>query len=307
MTERLCQYIASQRRSLETALENHLPYSSQSRAERLNEALRYSMFPGGKRWRPMLTLLGAKLAGAPERAALPVACAMEFLHTSSIIFDDLPAMDDANLRRGRASLHREFGESVALLAGLALLNESYSLLARTARQFGDCEAAAWLVAEAARCIGADGMIGGQMVDLELRGAEQGTETLVSRNLKTTALMRLTMIAGAVSCGANEADAKVLADFGESLGMAYQICDDLLDELADTELLGKPARQDLRHSRSNFVTELGVDGAHRLAGDLLEEAKSSLCNQFGKRHEVDLLSDAASMILQGSGQLELAVA
>lgn len=307
MTERLCLYIASQRRSLETALENHLPYSSQPRAGRLNEALRYAMFPGGKRWRPMLTLLGAKLTGASERAALPAACAMEFLHTSSIIFDDLPAMDDADMRRGRASLHRSFDESVALLAGLALLNESYSLLARTARQFGDCEAAAWLVEEAARCIGSDGMIGGQAVDLELQGAEQGNDSLASRNLKTTALMRLTMIAGAVSCGANENDTRVLANFGESLGMAYQICDDLLDELVEAERLGKPAKQDLRHSRSNYVTEFGIEGAHRLATDLLEGAKSSLRQQFGKRHEVELLSDAAAIILQGSGQLELVAA
>lgn len=307
MTERLYQYIAAHRRLVEKALENHLPYSSQPRAGRFNEALRYAMFPGGKRWRPMLTLLGAKLAGATEKSALPAACAMEFLHTSSIIFDDLPAMDDADLRRGRASLHCAFGESMALLAGLALLNESYSLLSRNARQSGGCESAAWLVEEAARCVGSDGMIGGQAVDLELQGTEQGTDTMVSRNLKTTALMRLTMIAGAVSCGADEADAKVLADFGQSLGMAYQICDDLLDELVETERLGKPSKQDYRHSRSNCVTELGIESAHRLASEILEKAKFTLRTQFGTRHEIDLLSDAASIILRGSGQLELVAA
>lgn len=307
MTERLFKYIARHRRLVETALEEHLPLSTQSRAEKLNEALHYALFPGGKRWRPMLTMLGAKLAGAAEDKALPAACAMEFLHTSSIIFDDLPAMDDAAVRRGRPSLHCIFGESVALLAALALLNQSYFLLANSARQFGNGNSAAWLVEEAARCIGPNGMIGGQAVDLALLGTGHESELLVSRNLKTTALMRLTMIAGAVASGANEEDAEVLGDFGESLGMAYQICDDLMDELVETETLGKPAKQDLRHSRSNYVTELGIESSHRLAGSLLEEAKASLRLRFGKNPEVDLLSDAADMILQGSGQLALVAA
>lgn len=302
MTERLCKDVRRHRRSVEAALVDYMPLSTQPHAKRLNEALQYSLFPGGKRWRPVLTLLGAELTGACAQDALPAACAMEFLHTSSIIFDDLPAMDDASVRRGRAALHCVFGESVALLAALALMNESYALLARTARRCGHDEAAAWLVEEAGRCIGPDGMIGGQAVDLALQGTGQGPDALVSRNLKTTALMRLTMMAGAVACGADEADASVLADFGESLGMVYQICDDLLDELAEPEHLGKPAKQDMRHCRPSYVAELGIESAHRLAGSLLEEAKSSLRERFGNRPEVELLSDAASMILQGSGHL-----
>jgi geranylgeranyl diphosphate synthase type II len=230
---------------------------------------------------------------------MPVACAMEFLHTSSIIFDDLPAMDDAALRRGRAALHCVFGESIALLAALALMNESYTLLARTAQEHGACISSARLVEEASRCIGADGMIGGQMVDLALQGSRQNLDVLASRNLKTTALMRLTMMAGAVACGAQEDDAAVLGEFGESLGTAYQICDDLLDELAEPEFLGKPARQDVRHCRSNYVTELGVEGAQRLAGSLIKNAQISLREHFGNRPEVDLLSDSATMILQGT--------
>jgi len=307
MTERLCAYISRHRQSVEAALGDSLPLSTQPHARRLNDALQYALFPGGKRWRPMLTLLGTEIAGAGARDAMPAACAMEFLHTSSLIFDDLPAMDDAEVRRGRASLHCVFGESVALLAALALMNESYALLARTAREHGDCESAAWLVEEAARCIGSNGMIGGQAVDLALQGSGQGPDALISRNLKTTALMRLTMIAGAVACGADERDATVLAEFGESLGMAYQICDDLLDELAEVEHLGKPAKQDVRHCRSNYVAELGVEGAQRLAGSIIEEAKSSLHERFGARSEVALLSDAAEMILQGSGRLALAAA
>lgn len=311
MTERLFNYISRHRQSLEKALEDHLPLSAQPHAERLNDALRYSLFPGGKRWRPMLTLLGAEIACARAREAMPAACAMEFLHTSSIIFDDLPAMDDADMRRGQASLHRVFGESVALLAALALMNQSYFLLARPASARSICDSAScsasWLIQEAARLIGTNGMIGGQAVDLVLEGAGQGPEALISRNLKTTALMRLTMIAGAIACGADEDDAAVLGNFGESLGMAYQICDDLLDELAETEHLGKPAKQDMRHCRSNYVASFGAEGAHRLAASLIEEANSSLRERFGNCPEVDLLSDAAAMILQGSGRFALEAA
>jgi geranylgeranyl diphosphate synthase type II len=307
MTDRLRAYVSCQRQTVEAALERHLPLSSQAHAQRLNDALRYSLFPGGKRWRPMLTLLGAEITGAQVRDAMPVACAMEFLHTSSIIFDDLPAMDDAELRRGRAALHCVFGEGISLLAALALMNEAYTLLARTAREHGGCKSSARLVEEATRCIGADGMIGGQAVDLTLKGAGQGPGALFSRNLKTTALMRLTMMAGAVACGAREDDVSVLGEFGESLGMAYQICDDLLDELVEPEDLGKPAKQDVRHCRSNYVAELGAEGAQRLAGSLTKDAESSLREHFGNRPEIDLLSDLAAMILRGTGGFVLAAA
>lgn len=299
MTERLFTYVSRHRPEVETALEEHLPRSSQSHARRLNEALRYSLFPGGKRRRPMLTLLGAEICGARSRDAMAAACAMEFLHTSSIIFDDLPAMDDAPLRRGRTALHCVFGESVALLAALALLNESYALLAHAAREHGDY-AAARLVEEAARCIGADGMIGGQAVDLALPGSVAGPEALAGRNLKTTALMRLTMMAGAAACGAREDDLARLGDYGESLGMAYQICDDLLDETAEAEFLGKPAKQDQRHARPNYVAELGIQRAQHLAGRLVADADASLRGHFGDRPEVDLLSDVAALILRGAG-------
>ncbi len=307
MTERLCTYIRRHRQPVESALEVHLPVSNQFHAARLNDALQYAVFPGGKRWRPILSLLGAELTGARAQAAMPAACAMEFLHTSSIIFDDLPAMDDAPLRRGRAALHCVFGESIAVLTGLALMNESYALLARAAREHGARESASSLVEEAARCIGSNGMIGGQAVDLMLQGDGQGPDALVSRNLKTTALMRLTMIAGAVACGAEEEAAAALGDFGESLGMAYQIGDDLLDELAEAGQLGKPVKQDLRHCRSNHVAELGVEGARRLAGSLIDDAKSSLRERFGACCEVDLLSDAAEMIVQNSERFALAAA
>src|SRR5262245_58768906 len=305
MPEGLDAYIGRRRRLIDAALEEYLPLSSQPHTRGLNEALRYAVFPGGKRWRPLLTLLGAELVGASGAAAMLAACAMEFLHTSSIIFDDLPAMDDADVRRGVPALHRVFGEGVALLAALALLNESYVLLARAADGNGRCESSTRLIIEAAKCVGGNGMIGGQAVDLALRGAGQGTDALYSRNLKTMSLMRLTMRAGAVACGAGEDEATALGDFGESLGMAYQICDDLLDELGADPELGKPARQDARHRRSTCVTDLGVEGARRLAAGLIADGTASLRERFGARPEVELLSEAAMMILQGALRLSLA--
>lgn len=304
MTEPLSDYIARHRQQVEIALSDHLPVSAQWHAAQLNDAMRYALFPGGKRWRPMLTLLGAELIKARAVDALAAACAMEYLHTSSIILDDLPAMDDADMRRGRKALHLVYGESIAILASLSLLNESYALLARNARAQGNSQIAGCLIEQATAAIGANGMIGGQVVDLVLQGIGQGPDALISRNLKTTALMRLTLMAGAIACGADEDDASVLGDFGEALGMAYQICDDLLDELGETEALGKPAKQDSRHARSNHVAELGVEGAHRLAASLVAEARQSLHDRFGNCSQVELLSDAAALILRTAGRLTI---
>lgn len=295
MTNRLAQFITTQGPTLETALERWLPLSQKAGAERFNQALHYAMFPGGKRMRPMLTLIGAKLTGADTQTALPAACATEFLHTSSLIFDDLPAMDDADLRRGRPAVHIVYGESMATLAALALFNQSYALLARSACH--NPKLIQPLLAEAAECIGADGMIGGQAIDLALKAASVGQEALTNRNLKTTALMRLTMTAGAASCGATESDVAALARYGESLGAAYQVCDDLLDELGESALIGKPARQDERHLRPSFVAQLGVEGAYNLAMSLAEESKSSITRQFGLCPESLLLLDAVDFVVR----------
>lgn len=302
MTATLRQFIAAYREPVEAALRQHLPLSQQPHAARLNAALEYALFPGGKRWRPLLTLLGASLTGARTDDALAAACAMEYLHTSSLILDDLPAMDDAPLRRGQPALHVVYGESVALLAALALLNEAYALLARGAQANGFPEAALQLVEEATRCIGSDGMIGGQAVDLALLGHGQSCHALESRNLKTTALMRLTMNAGALSCGASAREAQALAFFGDALGMAYQICDDLLDEVGETALLGKPAKQDARHARATHLHELGISGAQQFAASLVEDGLRTLRQCFGARRELDWLAEAAALIVNGGGQL-----
>ncbi len=303
MPEEIFDFIARHRQALENSLAAHLPVSASPGTRRLNEALDYSIFPGGKRMRPVLTLLGAVIVGGTTAQALPAACAIEFLHTSSLILDDLPAMDDADLRRGRAATHLIFGEAIAILAALALLNKSYALLVQAARQTGADSIAGALVSEATRLIGADGMIGGQAADLELHVVSVGADALASRSLKTTALMRLTMSAGALVCGASELDANALAQFGESLGTAYQIGDDLLDELDDSRLTGKNSRQDRRHLRPSYVAELGVEGAQRMALSLVDQGKSAIREQFGNRPEARLLIEAADLIMGRLGRME----
>lgn len=296
MTAGLINFIGAHGHMVEQGLEELLPVSTSPGTDRLNAALRYSVFPPGKRLRPMLTLVGTKLVQGDAASALPAACAIEFLHTSSLIFDDLPLMDDADLRRGRPSTHLVFGEGIALLAALALFNQAYALLAQTASRSGAQGLAGALVAEATRCIGSNGMIGGQAVDLELRSLTVRSDASASRNLKTTALMRLTMTAGAIGCGAAAADVEALGRFGECLGLAYQVCDDLLDELGQSELIGKPARQDERHLRPTFVAELGIEGAYNLAMRVAEEGKSVISERFVGLPQANLLSDAVDLVI-----------
>lgn len=212
-------------------------------------------------------------------------------------------MDDADVRRSRRSLHVVYGEGLALLASVALLNRAYALLAEAAAACRTPGAVASLVAEAARCVGADGMVGGQVVDLETRACAHGeadVDALACRDLKTLALMRLMMTAGALACGADAEDARALADFGERFGRAYQICDDILDGAGARALTGKPTRQDARHSRANAADALGHDGARLLAEQLIERGVSRLNTRFGQRAEVRLLAEAAGDVLARAG-------
>src|SRR5262249_37093081 len=194
-----------------------------------------------------------------------------------------------------------------LLAALALLNESYGLLARAAHENGRCETSAQLIIEAAKCVGGNGMIGGEGGDLVPRGRGEGGGAPHYRTLEATALIGVCVKAGAVAWGTGEDDATALGNFGESLGMAYQICDDLMDDLGEVAELGKPVRQDARHGLSTCVTELGVEGARRLAAGLIADGTRSLRERFGARPEAELLSEAAMTILQDALRLSLASA
>ena len=294
------KFVGSEREAVESALRRGLPLSTLARAGRLNEALEYAVFPGGKRLRPALSLLASRLGGASRRQALGVACAVEFLHTSSLILDDLPSMDDADVRRKRPALHLVYGEGVALLAAIALLNQSYALLSEAACDDDGRGAGGTLLRAAARCVGPDGMVGGQVVDLETRASAADEEALASRDLKTVALMRLMMTAGALACGAGAGKTRALAEFGECFGRAYQVCDDVWDETCPSDVTGKPARQDARNGRASAVTGFGAEGARRFARRLVARGVARLHEQFGPREEVTLLSDAAHYVLDAAG-------
>src|SRR5580658_165893 len=202
-------------KTIECALLAFLPQCHPDNAGALNDALRYAVFPGGKRLRPILSILGARIFGEPGEPVMRAACAVEFVHTSSLIIDDLPCMDNADLRRGNPALHRVYGDDVALLAGIALLNQAYALFGQSPE----------LIREATECIGVAGMIGGQAIDL---GAGMEDAALAERDRKTSAMMRLAFTAGALAGGASRDEVAPLAAAGQLMGQAYQICDDMLD-------------------------------------------------------------------------------
>jgi geranylgeranyl pyrophosphate synthase len=289
------RFIAANRQRLEAALGDWLPVSAAPGTERFNEALRYAMFPGGKRLRPHLTLIGSALGGASDEQALKLSCAIEFIHTSSLILDDLPGMDDAELRRNSPTLHVVYGEGMAVLVALALLNQAYALFAGSARDGEQAERLPRLIREVSGCVGSAGMIAGQAAELSLSGARSEDSIPHSCELKTTALMRLMMIAGGIVCGAPEPDIAALATFGESLGKAYQIYDDLADKLGDHHTTGKSVGQDVRHRRPTMVKGLSSEDVRKLVSEVVETGKDGLA-RFGDRREAQLLRTAADYIV-----------
>jgi geranylgeranyl diphosphate synthase type II len=265
-------YVERVRPEIERALSEHLPYAPEPFGRRFNEALRYALFPGGKRLRPVLTLLGAETIGGRLADVLPAAAAVEFVHTCSLVFDDLPCMDDAEERRGRASLHRRYGESTAVLVALSLLNSSYQLVFR-------CETGAHHArsvaahAELVECIGTNGMVTGQSIDLAA-GAAEGDELGTVRNLKTSALIRTALRLGAILSGASARQLDALTRYAELIGNAYQISDDLQDIAEDAALAGaggRPATLAFLH---------GAGDARRRVSMLLDEARAIVLDEFG---------------------------
>lgn len=242
-------------------------------ATRLGEAVRYSLEAGGKRVRPVLCLLACEAVGSPAEAALPGALALEYVHTYSLIHDDLPAMDDDDLRRGRPTNHKVFGEGHAILAGDALLTEAFGVLASADLDPVRRAEALALLAEGA---GWRGMAGGQALDLEgenLQGYDLDHLRLIHR-MKTGALLRASLEIGAVLGGAAPAEQSSLRAFGEAIGLAFQIQDDILDATATDADLGKRAGKDAGKGKITYPSLLGLDGARKA----LEEAtETALCH------------------------------
>jgi geranylgeranyl diphosphate synthase, type II len=246
-----------------------------ARPEPVHQAMHYALTGAGKRVRPVLTLAVADLWGARSEPVLDLACAVEMVHACSLVLDDLPAMDDAALRRGRPTVHRVFGESVALLAALALLNRAYALVAEAAHRLSPRRYTAEdVVHHLAAAIGSDGLIGGQALDLLSRPEETDLGVLeYIHSHKTGALFMAAGELGAMAADARRRDLEVIARFAKNLGLAFQISDDLLDVLGTPEETGKDTGKDA--NKITFVKLLGVAGAQALAAELLGFAVDSL--------------------------------
>ncbi len=251
---------------------------------RVIEAMRYSALSGGKRLRPFLVMETAGLFGLSAAASVEAAAALEMIHCYSLIHDDLPAMDDSDLRRGRASVHKAFDEATAILAGDGLLPEAFTVLSSSTCH-EDPAVRGELIAALALASGAAGMVGGQMIDLspERDGLDLAGITELQA-LKTGALIAFACEAGAILGRADQEQRKALLDYSRAIGLAFQIADDLLDTLSSPEELGKPTGQDEAMGKATFVGQLGIEGARAKAEALVEEAASHL-PIFGKKAEL----------------------
>jgi len=250
-----------------------------TRPARLHAAMRYSLEAGGKRLRPVLTLAAADLFGA-KADALPAAVALECLHTYSLIHDDLPCMDNDDLRRGRPTAHKQFDEATALLAGDALLTLAFQLIGR--HYAGSAALCAALTREIADAAGSERLIGGQMEDLlaEQKADATAAELEFIHLNKTGAMLTASLVAGGLCGGASEAQVAALRDAGRHLGLAFQIIDDILDATADTATLGKTAGKDAKAGKTTYVKLHGLDASRRHAREQSDAAKAALARLPG---------------------------
>ena len=263
-----------------------------ARPESLMAAMRHGVLNGGKRLRPFLVLESAALFSADNDAALRVAAALECVHCYSLIHDDLPAMDDDDLRRGQPTVHKAFDEATAILAGDALLTLAFDIIADEATAL-PTERRAALVLALARAAGAGGMVGGQMLDLEAerkRPDEAGIITLQA--MKTGALIRFACEAGAILAGASPADRERLAEFGSAIGLAFQLADDLLDLTADAKQMGKATNKDAAAGKATLAALHGPDWARGQLHGLIDQAHA-LLEPYGEAAE--LLKEAATFV------------
>jgi geranylgeranyl diphosphate synthase type II len=256
-------YLNERRAIVEEALQGIFP-APEGPAANIVRAMGYSLFAGGKRLRPILCIASAEAAGGEARDVLPVACAIELIHTYSLIHDDLPVMDDDDMRRGKATSHKVFGEAVALLAGDGLLTKAFHVMTspdmvnRLSPE--SLLAVIGLIAQAA---GYEGMVGGQVVDIQSEGKEVDSSIVeFIHTRKTAALISASVVSGAILAGAAEAHVNALASYGEKIGLAFQVSDDILDIEGDSRELGKNVGSDTRQEKITYPAILGLERSRR---------------------------------------------
>lgn len=277
-------YLAERKAWVDQALNDYLPLTT-GPGQRVVEAMRYSLMAGGKRLRPILCLAAAEAVGGEPRQVLPVACALEMIHTYSLIHDDLPAMDNDDLRRGLPTCHKQFDEATAILAGDGLLTAAFQVLAAAACQ-RPAQALTYLqvIQEIATAAGHQGMVGGQMADLLAEGRPASlAEVEAIHRLKTGALLTVSVRSGALLGGGSPEQVAALTAFGEKFGLVFQITDDLLDVEGDTAEMGKTAGMDAARQKATYPAVLGVAAAKAQARAMVDAACQDLTS-FGPAAE-----------------------
>jgi len=288
----LKKYLARHARAVDAALNRYLPRDNAKPAT-IHEAMRYSLFAGGKRLRPILTLAAAETCGGAVKDAIPAACAVECIHTYSLVHDDLPCMDDDDLRRGRPTNHKVYGEGVAVLAGDALLTIAFEILAKVKPVSRHPVAAH--IAELAHASGSRWLIGGQVADLEGEGKRlSGDELKFIHRCKTAALLTSSIRLGGMCANATTQQLKSLTDFGQALGLAFQVIDDILDVTQTTEKLGKTAGKDVKAIKATYPAIFGLDHSRTEAHRLTRKAHAAL-KPFGAK--ADTLRALADYLLE----------
>jgi geranylgeranyl diphosphate synthase type II len=266
-------YMKQRMAAVDAALDRFLPPESE-RPESLHKAMRYSVFAGGKRLRPVLVIAGAEAVGGTAERVMPTACAMELIHTYSLVHDDLPAMDNDDFRRGVPTNHKVFGEATAILAGDALLTLAFRLVAENARQTN--ASALEVIVDIADAAGHRGMVAGQVADLEAEGRQVGADTVDYIHAhKTGALIRASLRVGATLCGAGVEQVRALSVAGADLGLAFQIVDDILDVVASSEELGKTAGKDQIQQKATYPAIHGIEASRARAAFLIRDAEEAL--------------------------------
>lgn len=266
-------YLKERQAIVEAALEQSIVVVY---PEKIYESMRYSLMAGGKRLRPILCLATCELVGGSLEMALPTACALEMIHTMSLIHDDLPAMDNDDYRRGKLTNHKVYGEDVAILAGDGLLAYAFEFIATQTRQVQPNQIIQ-VIAKLSRAVGAAGLVGGQVVDLECEGRSDvslETLTFIHRH-KTGALLEASVLCGAILAEADESVLQRLAHYAQNIGLAFQIVDDVLDITATQEELGKTAGKDLQAQKVTYPSLWGIEESQRQANQLVAEAKAEL--------------------------------
>jgi geranylgeranyl diphosphate synthase type II len=275
----LKQYLDRTCSRVDAALDRLLPSVSTS-PPTIHKAVRYSIFAGGKRIRPVLCLAACEAVGGKPAAAMPLACAVECIHTYSLIHDDLPAMDNDDLRRGKPTNHKVFGEGIAVLAGDALLTEAFALVARSKppKRYP----VRVLVSDLALAAGSLRLIAGQVQDLENEERRATLEEVKTTHLnKTAALITTSIRLGAMAGNASPSELKRLTRYGQDLGLAFQVVDDILDATSTKEVMGKSVRADQKNHKSTFPSVLGLDKSRQYAAELIADAHRQL-KPFGSR-------------------------